>query len=314
MITPGQAASEERGQVMRQRISLAALVAFVLLVVAPEAQASGGPLAGCGQVPSPNVVLTQNWSCPGSAGIIVGASGITIDLKGFALNGDRSSGHYGIDDSAGYDKITVKNGALRNFDDGFLGLNHSDSVSIAKVAATGSNFDGISITGDNAQISSSSGVGNKFDGIVVSGDGAQIMSSIGAGNKTFDGIAVVGDHAKITSSNGSGNGFNGITVQGDFAKITSVTAAANHFFDGILMDGNSAKISSSNASGNGDNGVLVQGDAASVKSVQANGNGFFDGATDGSGPGIRVNGAAPSGSNTALGNDDPAECNPSSLC
>jgi hypothetical protein len=305
---------------MKLRVSLAVVVALVLIVVAPEAQASGVPITGCGQVVTTSVFLTQNWSCPGSAGIVVGASGISIDLKGFALDGDRSSGHYGIDDSAGYDHITVKNGALRNFDYGFFGSdqssNPSNSISITKLVASGSNFDGIYIPGDNAMISSSSGVGNGFDGIVVSGDGAQIESSVGVGNKTFEGIAVFGDNAKITSANVSGNGFDGIRVDGDFAKITSATATGNHIFEGILVQGDSAKISSSIASGNGDSGITLAGNAAVIKSVQANGNGFRDGATDSSGLGIDVTGytTPPVGSNTAHGNDDPAECVPASLC
>lgn len=301
---------------MRLCVGLAGLVALLLVVVAPEAQAAGVPFTGCGQVVTTSVFLTQNWSCPGSSGIVVGASGLSIDLKGFALNGDRSSSHYGIDDSAGYDHITVRNGALRNFDYGFYGPNQADSISITKLVASGSNFDGINLVGDKAMISSSSGVGNGFDGIFVSGDGVQIESSVGAGNKTFEGIAVVGDNAKITSSNGSGNGFDGIVVQGDFAKITSVTAAGNHIFDGISVQGDSVKISSSIASGNGGNGITVAGNAAVIKGVQAHGNGFRDGATDASGLGISVTGytTPPTGSNKAHGNDSPAECDPASLC
>jgi hypothetical protein len=301
---------------MRLRVSLAALVALLLVGVAPEAQAAGVPFTGCGQVVTTSVFLTQNWSCPGSSGIVVGASGISIDLKGFVLNGDRSSGHYGIDDSAGYDRITVRNGALRNFDYGFFGPSQADSISIGKLVASGSNFDGIYIAGDNATISSSSGVGNGFDGIFVNGDSAHIQSSVGSGNKTFEGISVSGDNAKITSSNASGNGFDGLRVSGDFAKITSVTATGNHIFEGILVQGDSLKISSSIASGNGNNGILLLGDAAVIKGVQAHGNGFRDGATDALGLGIFVYGytTPPAGSNTAYGNDDPAECTPASLC
>ena len=61
---------------------------------------------------------------------------------------------------------------------------------------------------------------------------------------------------------------------------------------------------------------VVTGDAASIKSVQAHGNGFRDGATDSIGLGINVTGytTPPMGSNTAHGNDSPAERDPPSLC
>lgn len=58
------------------------------------------------------------------------------------------------------------------------------------------------------------------------------------------------------------------------------------------------------------------GDAAALQGNGADGNGFPAGASDDSGLGIEVTGftTAPIGTNVALGNDDPAECNPASLC
>jgi hypothetical protein len=74
--------------------TLAAIVAFVLVVVAPEASGGAGtPIITCGQVVTTNAFLTQNLHCTASDGIVVGADKITIDLKGFRLRGDASSGH-----------------------------------------------------------------------------------------------------------------------------------------------------------------------------------------------------------------------------
>lgn len=58
------------------------------------------------------------------------------------------------------------------------------------------------------------------------------------------------------------------------------------------------------------------GDAAALQGNRADGNGFLAGASDDFGLGIEVTGftTAPIGTNVALGNDDPAECNPASLC
>jgi hypothetical protein len=49
---------------------------------------------------------------------------------------------------------------------------------------------------------------------------------------------------------------------------------------------------------------------------RADGNGFVGGVSDGLGLGIRVQNftTAPVGTNLARGNDDPAECDPGSLC
>jgi hypothetical protein len=79
---------------MRLWVVVAAIVALVLVlvvVVAPEASGKGGtPITSCGQVVTTNAVLTLDLVCTGN-GIVVGASGITIDLKGFTIRGDGDS-------------------------------------------------------------------------------------------------------------------------------------------------------------------------------------------------------------------------------
>ena len=73
---------------------------------------------------------------------------------------------------------------------------------------------------------------------------------------------------------------------------------------------------SSTASGNGGDGIAVFGESAQIKSNRADANGFGSGLSDLSGRGILgiANTIPPVGSNSALGNDDPAECLPASLC
>jgi hypothetical protein len=70
------------------------------------------PITACAQTVTTNAVLMQDLVCSGD-GIVIGASGITIDLKGFTVRGDRGSVEYGINAFLGYDDVTVKNGVLR---------------------------------------------------------------------------------------------------------------------------------------------------------------------------------------------------------
>ena len=59
---------------------------MLIVVVAPEATGKGGTLiTTCGQTVTTSAVLTQDLVCTVS-GVIVGASGITIDLKGSFYN------------------------------------------------------------------------------------------------------------------------------------------------------------------------------------------------------------------------------------
>ena len=278
---------------MRLRSSLGAVFAFVLIVVAaPEANGGGGtPITNCGQTVTTSAVLTQDLVCTGS-GVIVGASGITIDLKGSTLRGDRDLTDYGIDDSGGFDHVTVKNGVLRNFGEGVwvVSASPADKIAVSNVVAAG----------------------NLDAGIAVSGDSASIKSSSASGNANSIGIEVFGDSAKIQSSTASGD-LLGIEVQGNSATIQSSTASGN--LRGIYVLGDSAKIQSSTASGNSDFGIEAQGDAASVSGNHADGNGY-SGGSDRAGLGINAFdfSTAPVGKNTARGNDDPTECNPTYLC
>jgi large repetitive protein len=270
----------------------AAVVTLVLVAVAPEANGGGGtPITVCGQMVAANAVLTQDLVCPGD-GIVVGASGITIDLKGFTIRGDRDVGDYGIDDSAGYDNITIKNGLVRNFYLGVDAEGAADGVSVSSLVATGNGSYGILIDGDSGKVQSSTASGNFTAGIFVGGDFAQVKSSTMAGNGSY-----------------------GMIIGGDFAQIRSSTAAGSSTI-GIEVIGDSAQVTSSVATGNGVDGIYVSGDAWSIKGNDTDGNGFAGGASDLAGLGIHALNytTAPAGKNVARGNDDPAECGPALLC
>jgi hypothetical protein len=276
---------------MKLRASLAAMVVLVIVAIAPEANSAGGtPITTCGQVVTTNAVLTQDLVCTGD-GIVVAAPGITIDLKGFTIRGDREFGDWGIDDSAGYDNITIKNGLLRNFSNG-IDAEGADRVSVSNLVADGNAIYGILIVGESAKVQSSAASGNSTAGIFVDGDFAQVKSSTTAGNGSY-----------------------GMIVSGDFVQIKSSTAAGSSTL-GFEILGDSAQVISSIATGNGVDGIYVSGDAPSIRGNHADGNGFSIGASDLAGLGIHALNytTAPVGKNVARGNDDPAECQPALLC
>lgn len=315
-----------------ERFVLLAVWIVALVAIAPEAQAAGTPITTCGQVVTTSAFLAHDLDCPGSHGIVVGAAGIKIDLRGLVVRGDQSIGHYGIYD-LGYDGVTVANGILRNFNFG-VGVLDGDKVSVSNVVASGNTATGIYIAGASAKIRSSIASGNDT-GIEVHGATAAIQSSTTSGNESLYGILVEGASASIKSSNASGNHV-GISISGASASIKSSTASGNDLWgvavtggsgsitastvsgnggDGIDFTGASARIQSSNASGNGGFGIFVDGDAAQIKGNRAYANGFAGGsnfvglgiwATDYTTP--------PVGTNVAQGNDELAECTPSSLC
>jgi hypothetical protein len=272
------------------RILLAAIVASALVAVAPEAQGSGTTtITTCSTTVATNAVLANDLVCSGD-GIVVGAPGITIDLKGFTIRGDGGTDDYGIDDTGGHDRVTVKNGTVRGFYDGI----HAESA------------DGFSVT----NVVSS---GNAVWGMNLFGNKVAVTSSTASGNTQY-GIGIAGGSASIKSSTVSGNTFIGVSISGDAGRITSTDASGSQY--GISIAGAGASVKSSTVTGNGLEGIVVNGDAAKISGNHADGNGFYGGATDLGGLGIHVQGyvKAPAGKNTARGNDDPDDCEPASVC
>jgi large repetitive protein len=315
------------------RAVLVAAAAASILAFGPEASAATTQISNCDQTVTTNAVFTKSLFCPGLPGVVVGASGITIDLKGFRLRGDNTAGKYGVDDSGGFGKVTVRNGVLRNFAVGVFAS--GDNVGISNLIASGSSAIGIFVNGSSAKIASATAAGNASFGIAATGDSASITSSRVSGNGGV-GISVSGDSASISSSTATGNGSNGISIVGGAASIRSATVSGNggngisagagvsitsatatgNGGNGISVGGPSASIKSSTVYGNADNGIVVDGNAASLKGNHADANGFPAGASDLAGLGIFVHNftTAPAGTNTANGNDDRAECDPASLC
>ena len=74
----------------------------------------------CGQVITQNVILTSNLNCVESDGLIVGASGIIVDLNGHTIYGPdvdsdtKSSSKVGIM-IPNMDNLRVQNGILKDF-------------------------------------------------------------------------------------------------------------------------------------------------------------------------------------------------------
>lgn len=276
---------------MRLRVLLVAVCLAVPLIVAPEAQAAAVPITTCGQVVTTNAVLTQNLHCTGD-GVLVGADKITIDLNGFRLRGDRDFSDVGINDQAGFDRVTIKNGVVRNFGAGIYAVSGADRIAVSSMVVSGNYGEGIEIDGDSASVKSSTTSGNVEDGVLLGGTRISVKSVIA-----------------------SNNGSVGILVNGEAASVASSTADGNHI-TGIEGIGANISIASSEASGNASDGIVISGSAGVLKRNRADGNGFDGQASDLIGLGIYVYNdvTLPSGSNEALGNDDTADCAPASLC
>jgi putative surface-exposed virulence protein len=294
-------------------LAATALVAAFAVLAGPSEGSSSLPITTCGQTVTTNAVLTQDLTCAGQIGIYVGASGITIDLQGHTLSGDQINDGIRVN---GWDRVTIKNGVVRNFAPGVSAFNSADNLTISNLVLSGNTSHGASIEGDSASIKSTTASGNGQSGIYVNGDNSASITSVNAVGNGAYGVRVHADEDTIVkSSSAAGNALNGFYLEGDSTSVSSSTASGNAGH-GLVVVGISASVKSTKASGNGGHGIYVSGDAATLTRNRAEGNGFQGGGSDGIGQGILVQGfaTAPAGTNLARGNDDPANCQPSSLC
>ncbi|MBI2607552.1 MAG: right-handed parallel beta-helix repeat-containing protein [Candidatus Doudnabacteria bacterium] len=97
------------------RICVLALI-FGIVSAAQPAQAAH---IACGEILTSSTKLDADLVCLFGSGLIIGANGVSVNLNGYTITGDPSvGGSYGIDNTGGFDNVTVKNGKIVGFEQG----------------------------------------------------------------------------------------------------------------------------------------------------------------------------------------------------
>lgn len=295
-----------------RRFLAGTIVLSAIFVAAPRAEAAL-PLfmPGCGVPVTSSFRLAGDLSCPGTDGIVVGKSGITVDLNRFVVHSNRTNATAGVLID-GFNGVTVRNGTLRAFSDGFKGASGKNNR-VIDVVAVGNSNDGVEF--DNLGgakghlIRGVTATGNDDEGIEVDGEG----------------ISIIGNEAVGNGSNGFDLGVDGSLVKGNVASANAVTGF-QFFSDGTVIRGNRAlgnttlgivvsgdgnKLVGNRSHGNESDGIRISSGAGNViRKNRTHGNGFVAQVADGSGLGIDASADATvrGGGNRARGNDDPNQC------
>lgn len=117
-----------------KKLVMLGIVAILMMIVVPgTAQASH---VACGATLTTDTTLDEDLTCSGT-GLVIGAAGITLDLNGFTLSGDSSApASYGVDNTGGFDDVTIKDGAIVGFEQGIRGVGVS-GLTIKDLTLTG---------------------------------------------------------------------------------------------------------------------------------------------------------------------------------
>ena len=220
-----------------RRASVVAMAVGGLALAAPGV---AGANPTCGSTVTHSVTLTADMSCPASSGVLVGKSGITINLNGHTITGPTSGTNYGVYDD-GYARVTIENGTVQNFYDA-VHVESSSQSKILKIKAHGAQNAGIAYW-------------YSLDGV--------IDHSGASHNSTYGIYLYENTNVSATNSTATNNSTYGVYDYDSSATHNHVTASNNGSY-GFYIDYPAAYTSSgpyviknSNATHNGYAGVYV---------------------------------------------------------
>jgi parallel beta-helix repeat protein len=267
----------------RTRVLALPAIAAAAFVATGVPAAAESPAVTCGSVVTDDIRLTHDLvDCPG-AGLVIGASGVTIDLGGHTIDGTGVGA--GIDNEAGHDDIEIVNGTVREFVFGIelfqtrgawisgvsadanldgLKIANSSRVTIDTTAVRDNEVTGIEVTfSDRVTVRAVSASGSLVGGIVDRFSTATTIEGSTFTGNGGPGITVDGTNgATIRRNEVSANDNDGIVVHGvERGSIDRNVSTANSG-SGVVIDNADARLTRNDATDNGGSGIIVTGDSS----------------------------------------------------
>jgi parallel beta-helix repeat protein len=178
-------------------------------------------VASCGQIVTEDLTLTSDLECGPGDGLIVGASGITINLNGYSITSSDEAG---------------SEGPTMNYDgsSGIL-VPNKENVAISGLGTIEGYDEGITVTGSTGVQIADLQLANNERGVRIAGS---IGTEVSRTTMTNNGIALISD-----SSNEGVMAFNQIVA---------------NLEEGMLLLGSDDNVvAANNMFGNGDNGIYL---------------------------------------------------------
>ena len=330
---------------------LARSMAYHYRLCAQDGSQRGGPgcgedrrlvtqAVGCGETVAADVRLTGDLLCFGP-GLKIGADGVAVNLAGHALRGSAGTGGggpTGVDNSNGYDDVTVRNGWLTAWGTVFhaVGANRNRLVRVTGVGnGTGVSFEGgsdnevrrgdvfgrslgMSVNGSQRFVLADSEVSGAFSGVLaLSADDARIVRNrfprMGDEFPLATAMEVAGSRDLISANSVTGAWSDGgmLVAGADNRVVDNEVSGATRpdlsppddsLGNGIVINAFSAGVllRGNRAHDNEGDGIKVLASGVRIGSNAADDNGDF---------GIdAVAGVTDLGGNTASGNGNPLQC------
>lgn len=258
---------------MVHRTSIALVVTTTLALGAVLPAPGMAASAACGDALTASVTLDADLAC-GAGGLTVAADGIAIDLAGHTISG--TSGN-GIDNTLGFDRVTVKNGTIDGFETGIVHGGGEKHVIRAMRVRNGVSSIRLEAGVRFTKIQKSFVSSNTGRMIEVFGDD-NVVTRVVATNGGGLGIAIYGNRNVVTKNTVT-SALDGIALSGAAsATIVSGNAVANSRGAGIivaLFGGAGNVVTKNRSDGNVEEGIIVTGtDDTVVSGNTVTGNGI----------------------------------------
>jgi hypothetical protein len=225
--------------------SILVLASFTPALAVPSSAASAAPARSptCGSVVTANVTLTRDIGpCPVD-GLVVGASGITINLNGHTVTGTTSDGggdpdscSCGIDGRGGFDHVTVRGGRIEGFYDGAW-FAHANGVVVRDVTSRRHYENAIEIRNGRDAVVTGSTLADSYRGLkLVDARSVRVTDDTLAGNEhaglaTFRVIDSVVRGANVPTRGGD----YGLEIVNSSRNLLTANRVRDGGFDGIAV-------------------------------------------------------------------------------
>jgi parallel beta-helix repeat protein len=220
--------------------SVGVILALVAGVTALTSTAQARPI-GCGSVVTHSVVLTRDLlGCQGD-GLVIGASGITVNLGGHTVAGLVSDDSVGIR-NLGHANVLVKNGVVRQFERG-----------VQLTWVSGNRLRGLTVElngSDGIDLNHSSDT-QVLGGTILDNFTGVLLENGSAGNLVANAVLQGNRGAGIRLDAASGNRVTGNIVNGNGSAAEPFTSQI------LLMDANRNRLDANDVSASSTVGVVL---------------------------------------------------------
>jgi hypothetical protein len=261
------------------------LLAVALLASSASVAAAQEPPIQCGTVVTSDVRLSADLlDCPGS-GLVIGASGVTIDLAGHLIDGTGAGA--GIDNGAGHDDVRITGGTVQGFLFG-VHLFETAGSHVDRLVAQ-SNADGVIIgRSDRVELDRVTASDNLANGIEIGfSDRTVVRRSTAADNGLYGVFDVASTGSAYVRNLVTGNAAPGLALWFSGGSVVERNQATANDGDGIQLTGvEDAVVHGNQADANLEQGISVDQPGNTLARNLATGNGGLgiaaaDGTIDG---------------------------------